>query len=311
MILREVFKNQSPPQKLITLVVLCLLCFSFFYFLSFVLAKPLFGVDLINNLDRMKDYSDPAVVSLLKFMQLMGIGLGLFLIPSILFTILVSDKPFRYLKANIPPKPAGIILVFLIMTAMLPFINFLIEINSKLVLPEFMSGIEEWMKKSEKSAEELTGTFLEMESITAFLYNLLLVGIMPAVGEELLFRGIIQKLVGKWSRNIHMGIWIAAFIFSFFHLQFYGFLPRLLLGAAFGYLFLWSGSIWVPIIAHFINNGSLIIIKYFSSDSNLEKQMDEVGSTEQTWLLVITNLLLTGMLMYLFHRMHSGKMNLE
>ena len=92
--------------------------------------------------------------------------------------------------------------------------------------------------------------------------------ILPAIGEELLFRGVFQRLLTEWTRNIHWGIILAALLFSFFHFEFYGFLPRFLLGVFFGYLFVWTSSIWVPILAHFTNNFIIVVYSFYQATGN-------------------------------------------
>jgi membrane protease YdiL (CAAX protease family) len=118
------------------------------------------------------------------------------------------------------------------------------------------------MKLKEAQMAEMTKQLLVMKSIPVLLINLLMLAIIPAVGEEFIFRGCLQKIFGRWIGNYHIAIWITAIIFSGIHFQFYGFMPRMLLGALFGYLLVWSGSLWLPILAHFMNNGVAVVTAY-------------------------------------------------
>src|SRR5690554_5832087 len=95
-----------------------------------------------------------------------------------------------------------------------------------------------------------------------FILALIVIGLIPAVGEELLFRGLVQNQIGAITKNIHVAIWLAAFLFSTFHFQFYGFVPRMFLGVLFGYLYYWSGNLFIAMLAHFINNGLTLILLY-------------------------------------------------
>jgi membrane protease YdiL (CAAX protease family) len=110
-----------------------------------------------------------------------------------------------------------------------------------------------------------------------------MIAVLPAVGEELLFRGVIQKLFSKITRSHHWGIWISAILFSALHLQFYGFIPRLLLGAMFGYLLVWSGSLWLPILAHFINNAAAVTALFMIDHGYLNPSIEEFGAGVDDW----------------------------
>jgi len=119
------------------------------------------------------------------------------------------------------------------------------------------------------------------------LFNLLTIAVLPAIGEELLFRGIIQTNLEKGFKKPHLAIWLTALIFSFIHFQFQGFIPRVLLGALLGYLFLWSRNLWVPIIAHLIYNASQIFLQYAHQKGALGMDLNEI-ETVPIWLVVLS-----------------------
>jgi membrane protease YdiL (CAAX protease family) len=143
-----------------------------------------------------------------------------------------------------------------------PVQELLININQKMVLPDYLKGIEEWMQQSEKQIEKVQEAMLNMQTFGQMLFALFIVAFVTAVAEELLFRGCIQTMLTKATKNVHASIWITAILFSAFHMEFYGFLPRLLLGVLFGYFVVWSGSIWPAIWGHFINNGTAVVVTY-------------------------------------------------
>ena len=126
-------------------------------------------------------------------------------------------------------------------------------------LPSFMEPVENWMRAQEKTAEELTLMLLAGKGIVTLLFNLLVIALAAGITEEFLFRGAVQRVIGGWTRNHHIIIWSAAILFSAFHMQFFGFLPRMLLGAYFGYLLYWGRNIWIPVFAHFTNNAFAVI----------------------------------------------------
>lgn len=194
----------------------------------------------------------------LRFLQFIS-SVCTFLLPSLLLARLCSKTPRRYLWAGSLPGGSVVWLTFLTMLLLAPFINFTAVLNKEMILPEFMAPVENWMKEQEETTERLTLLLLADHGILTLLANLLVIGVTAAVTEEFLFRGALQRIIGKWTANRHVVIWSAAIVFSAFHLQFYGFVPRLLLGAYFGYLLYWSKNIWLPVFAHFANNAFAVI----------------------------------------------------
>ena len=133
-----------------------------------------------------------------------------------------------------------------------------------------------------------------------------MVAVLPAIGEELLFRGVIQKIFINWTKNAHWGIWISAILFSAMHLQFYGFVPRMLLGVAFGYLLVWSGSMWLPIAAHFFNNGIAVIAMYLIDKGLLSPEVETFGTTSDSYYSVAISVVLVAVFMVMIKRQNEN-----
>jgi len=226
-----------------------------------------------------------------------------FVIPPFLFCLINGESPvntFHFRK----PSVEHVLLALFSLVAAIPLINALVVWNEGLQLPGFLHGVEEWMRLSEKKAEELT---LQMMSGTEWYdlaSSLLVVAVLAGFGEELLFRGLLQgtliRLLWKkhWSNDgstppwvMHVSIWAIAFLFSAIHLQFFGFFPRLLLGAWFGYLLWWTGSIWVPILAHMANNALSTLFLFASNNKWITDSPDHLG-TDKTWWMSILSLIL-------------------
>ena len=194
--------------------------------------------------------------------------------------------------------------MLLVVTAMIlitPLINFLGEINSHLHLPSFLKSVEDWMRDSEDKAAVITKKFLEMNSAMDLFINLIMIGLIPAIGEELVFRGVVQKIFSQWSKNVHIGIWSAAFLFSAMHMQFYGFLPRMMLGGLLGYLYVWSGSLWLPIIGHFVNNAGAVLMSYFFQRGDLKLDPDKIGA-ENDFGSLIASLVLGSVIIFFIYK---------
>lgn len=188
-----------------------------------------------------------------------------FILPAVIFSFLFSSRPFRFLgistKAN-SLQILGVILLFVLMT---PAMNQLVYWNESVSFPASMSSIETYFRQMEDSALSSTKILLSSTTFGGFLVELFLIGILAPFSEELFFRGTVQKAIYSGRRiGPHLSIWISAIIFSAIHFQFYGFVPRMLLGAFYGYLFFWTGSIWLPFLAHALNNSAVVIITFIS-----------------------------------------------
>jgi len=140
-----------------------------------------------------------------------------------------------------------------------------------------------------------------MKNTPDLLINLLMIAILPAIGEELIFRGCFQNIFTRWTGNYHWGIWLAAILFSAIHMQFYGFIPRMLLGAMFGYMLVWGRSMWLPILAHLVNNGGAVITAYvLQLKGQPLDNFEEVQPT--TWPIYFLSTIMTvALLSYMYY----------
>ncbi|MFN5705530.1 MAG: lysostaphin resistance A-like protein [bacterium] len=227
--------------------------------LAMLLIEPILGITVMGNTEVLNIYSNnPATPMALKFFQLFQVFFS-FIVPAHLFARFHSNKQSaEYLKLNSTPT-IHFVLAALLIFLISPLISFLNEINQNIHLPSSMANIENTFKALEEKSKVATELFLQVNSTADFIVNFFIVAILAAVSEELIFRGVLQRLMGTVVRNIHLNIFICASIFSAFHLQFYGFLPRLALGLLLGYSFHFSKSLWVPILIHFLNNGTAVV----------------------------------------------------
>lgn len=243
----------------------------------------------------------------LKIMQAMQ-TLGTFMLPCFFASYLWSKHPIKWLclDVKIGWKEAALVVVLTICA--MPFINLLAWINQQMVLPEFLSDLEQLMKSQEEAAAELTERFIRADNVGLLLLNILVMALLPAFSEELLFRGTLQRLFTESMSNKQattIAIWVSAIIFSAIHFQFYGFLPRMLMGAFLGYLLVWSRSLWLPIIAHFTNNAMAVILYnfYYMKGQNTDK-IDSLGTDSTLWLGIVSGLAVA-IGIYLIHRYFS------
>jgi len=251
----------SPIQQLLILIVLVLSSWIFFSLLGTFLGILIFDINTFKNPNDVLNN-----VSFLKFFQIIQ-SVSIFILPPFLFAKLISSQPDNWLRINTKTPVVILFVSILITLSAQPFISLTGVLNNQLNLPSFMDGIENWMRSKESAAMDITIKFLSSNSLAETFLNVIIIAILPAIGEEFLFRGVLQKLFTKILKNPHFAIWITAIIFSAIHIQFFGFFPRMLLGLLFGYLVFYYRSIWLAVIAHFTNNLLAFLLFHFSDSS--------------------------------------------
>lgn len=195
-----------------------------------------------------------------------------FALPALIATKFIEkDEPvFRQLGLTESPRFAKYLLAIAFMLAIMPAVELLSSLNASYSFPESMKGLEDYFRAADTSAMEASQRALAGSGIGAFVLNLIVLAITPAVCEELFFRGVLQKFFVRNISNKHIAILLTAFIFSAIHMQFSGLLPRFILGAVLGYLFYTSGSLWLSIVAHATNNALVVCVAYFGDVSAAE-----------------------------------------
>ena len=226
----------------------------------------------------------------LKWLQFLQ-TVGTFALPPILCAWFwsVDRRPFAWLKMNKGMAWLVALLAVAIMICAIPGINLLADLNGRIQLPKSLDFIEQILRQQEDAAALLTERFLQADNSFVLLINIGLMALLPALAEELTFRGTLQQIFTVCPHRSTIAIWLAAFIFSAIHMQFYGFIPRMLMGAMFGYVFVWTGSLWVPILMHFTNNAIAVLSYYILNHSVCEETwVDTIGSGNTWWLGVIS-----------------------
>ena len=211
--------------------------------------------------------------------------LFVFILPAVMLGLLVAGRPMRFLGLSKAPSLLGALGIIVILVAATPALNWTVEWNASMTLPDSLKPLEDWMRMQEEAAQRTTDALMSSTSIWGLLATVATVGIVTGLGEETFFRGALQRVFKEGMRNKHLAVWIAAFVFSTLHFQFYGFVPRMLLGAIFGYAYLWSGSLWVPAIAHAYNNSSVVVMTWLQKAGMASAEASEVGASSP-WLAV-------------------------
>jgi uncharacterized protein len=203
------------------------------------------------------DWSQPSMISTMKWIQ--GISsLLIFLLPAILYArISFTDRPFYFLGLKRAVKPGMYGLAILCIILAFPFVIWLGELNQHIPLPEWMTAME---NDTAKQLEAL----LKVNNPLDIFINVLIIAVLPAICEELCFRGALQRILIHCFKNPWAGIIVTSILFSALHMQFQGFLPRMFLGVVLGALYWYSGSLWTSILAHFVNNGVQVVAVSFA-----------------------------------------------
>ena len=220
----------------------------------------------------------------------------LFILPPVAVAVMVCNLPARLLCVDRGIPARAFIIGVAVLIVSTPAMNALIDWNEHIELPASLAGIEEWMRQAEDAAKGSINIMLGEHTVANLVMKILVVGILAGFSEEVFFLGGLQRLIASNGLNIHAAIWISAFVFSFFHMQFYGFFPRLLLGAFFGYMLYATGSLWLPVILHALNNTIYVVSVYVSGSEKAESTADSFGVGDP--VLIMASVILTACLFY-------------
>jgi len=277
-------KNAPKHPWILSLVLLTLIVFGSLLVLqglALALVPFLFGFPMEEILLLFTgDSTHPNARLVFLFIQGLGGGLGFFM-GGWLFIRFVDRASLGWKQQFDSVKFKNVLILLPLLFGFILFNSLFIYWNMHVEFPEFMSGFEQWALLKEEEMMKITLYLTDFGSTGEFLAGVLVIGILAGIGEEYLFRGILQPKLHQYTGNAHAGVWLAAFIFSAIHLQFYGFLPRLMLGALFGYLYIYSGSLVYPIIAHILNNALTVIAVYLNKLGIIEFEID--GAAQIEW----------------------------
>jgi len=257
--IRGAYAHLSPLTKIILLLILILSCGLISISTMALIAQPLFDVDA-SSLESMSEN-----ISFMKWSQIIQ-SICIFIIPSWICSYLFYSNPRVIMPGTGKTKWHLLLFPVLIIVFSQPFISWLGWFNQQLTLPESWDGLYHWISSKEEELQRLTKLFITHEHWTDFLLNAFMLAILPAIGEEWLFRGVLQRQLNDWFKSAHVAILITAIIFSAIHIQFLTFLPRFVLGLILGYMLLFTKNMWFPIIAHFTNNFmALMVFQYYQT----------------------------------------------
>jgi len=294
--IQKIREENNPFIQILMLVFYAIIGLVGVSFVALALIYFQYGGSILRDMSWMagnNPYYLPAQRMILTAQQI-----GLFIVPALLLAKTEGQKLSTFYGFK-RPKGELLFIVLLIMICAMPVLEWVTQLNEKMVLPDAFKGIEKWMKEAEDQGMETTKALLKMDNIGVFFLNIGMIALLPAIAEEMMFRAGLQRALSRMYNNPHFAIWFAAFIFSAIHMQFYGFLPRLLLGAAFGYLYFWSGSLWYAIVGHFINNAYAVCAAWYMQKNNIPlSEADK--SLDIAWYGYVISAILTFLLFRYF-----------
>ncbi len=300
---RDTFRAMHPFTKLLMLVMLMFVSLIVVMGLGTFAAIPFLGEGVLDFFAT--GDSNPGNVIMMRYFQVLS-HVGLFIVPSIAFALIVSKHPSRYLSLKGNPGIWPMVLGALIMFAAVPMVTWSYEINHLVHFPDALKSLETWMRGMESTAEQMTRYFLKVDGWQGLLFNVFMIALIPAIGEEFIFRGIIQKLFAQWTRNQHVAVLITSVLFSAMHLQFFSFLPRFALGVILGYMLVWSGNIWIPMLAHFVNNLTALLVFFYFDRGIISFDMDDIGEGTMAPVYAIASLAVIVALFVAFRRINQS-----
>ncbi len=296
-------REHPPFLQMLLLVLLCMLSGGLLAMLALSSSMAITGMPATAMMEG--NLEDPALVPLIWYLQ--GItAIGVFLIPGLVFSYYWDfDTPFAPLGLQHKTPWLTYIAVLVLVIGSIPLIYTVYGWNQSIQLPAAWAELEAQLRASEAQAEKTIGLLMQRSDLTAFLINIGILVLLPAVGEEIIFRGILQRSFYQASRNPHIAIWLTAIVFSAIHMQWFGFLPRMLLGAFFGYLVFWTGSLLPAIFGHFVNNGMAVLGEYSMRNGWVSFDEEQLSALP-IWMVIASVLLTTLGLYWLQSRKKDG-----
>lgn len=217
--------------------------------------------------------------------------------PIVYFYITRKENQMQALGFRQLAHPWWLILIGVaVMFVSIPVTTTLTTWNECMKLGGAFQALEDWIKTLEETAQAAAEKMLNVSTFGGLLLNLFIIALIPAIGEEMTFRGVLQQSLTR-KMNPHAAIILSAFIFSFIHFQFYGFLPRMFLGILLGYMFYITNSLWTSILMHFVNNGTAVVL-YFLSNKGIIEDAEHFGETDNVWILFTSALITSGLIVW-------------
>ncbi|WP_167852098.1 CPBP family intramembrane glutamic endopeptidase [Hymenobacter elongatus] len=295
-----------PFWNLLLLLGIALATFCIAGFFATVFSNLFFGIglrELGNVTQNPQGYPNGWGVLMLT----QGLTLFIMLAGAALALASLTGHSWReYFTPRGPVSAVWLLAAAAVVVLSLPLMSTLIEWNANVHLPDALSGFEQWARAKEEELKGVTAFLTRLNSPLRLAVALVVIGVVPAVSEELFFRSVIQRNLVNWFSR-HVGIVLAAAIFSAIHMQFLGFVPRFVLGLVLGYLYEWSGNILVPMMAHFTQNATQLLLLYVQQQEWNTSNFNPDSTESMPWYLVLLSVLFTGGILYFLYQRSQNR----
>lgn len=268
------------------------LLFSLFLFM-------LIAVSLITQLLGSLTDNTAAILRISSVLQ----NVLVFILPAVATAMLSTRFPATLLAIDKFPSGKFILLSIAVLIVSIPLMNSIIDWNQNISLTDSFSQFSDYMQQLEKGAEKAVSDITGGNTVGTLIMSILIVGVFTGLGEEIFFRGGLMRLFSCIKgMSPHVAIWLTAFLFSALHMQFLGFVPRMLLGVFFGYLTFWSGSLWLPIMIHALNNSILVTTDWINNRGGSQIDVNSIGLGDNALVLNIASIILTVIVFYALYK---------
>ena len=222
--------------------------------------------------------------------------------PAVITAMMVTRLPAQLLELRGGLRLPTTLLALSVIVVSVPAMNCVIQLNESVSFTGSFAPIIDALRSMEENASAMIERLQGNGSWADLIVNILILGVAAGISEELFFRGALQRLMQLGGMKAHTAVWVSAIVFSAVHMQFFGFVPRMLLGAYFGYLLLWSRSIWMPAAAHAFNNTLYVIAQwYYVRHGEPEINVNNVG-LGSLWPMAVVSLIATAAIIYLVYK---------
>ncbi|ERJ58310.1 CPBP family intramembrane glutamic endopeptidase [Sphingobacterium paucimobilis] len=252
-------RPNSPWSSLLILLGLTLACSVGVQFIILLLGIFSDGglAEVLQNEGSLSSFSNRPFF---LYALLIASSFGTFLLPA--FILQRLEPYFNYFPTENRKDGMAYVIAIALLFAFGPIMQLIGGANAQMTFPDSLKGVETWMRLQEDNMANLMESIVMVDQCELLFVNIIALAVVPAIAEEYYFRGSLMHIIQRLVKNYHITVWLSAIIFSAIHVQFFGFFPRMILGVFFGYMFVWTQNIWIPILAHFVNNATIAVVAF-------------------------------------------------
>jgi membrane protease YdiL (CAAX protease family) len=263
--------------------------------LQWIILFPLMpkGTDLSNFSDALQTMmKNPAQVNVFRWLQFLSTAC-IFLLPALAYAFVCKKKPMEALGFNLRISIFQILIGFLIIFTANLLADPLQQLSKQFLFN--FPALDQLAASMEEAYENQVQLLASMHQAWEWMLALVIMALLPALFEEVFFRGALQNVLVDWWKKPVLAIIVTSIIFSLIHSSIYLFLSRALLGFVLGWMYHRTKNIWINIIAHFLNNALALGMMYAASQSKKTPTLQDTEFNVDTWLAILAAFALVGL----------------